>query len=149
MSASRRNHVQRRRETDRRRRLREALESTYRGQAVLLDELRWRVVGEQMAERADENARRSLLNSFARTVREQLTNHLIKKIAISPDTPVGLVARAAVYRMKDIAVTSSRSTQDSVCWRRCEMAEFAASVQSPPAGISPSPRPSAGCRANY
>src|SRR5262249_29507723 len=101
--SARNNRVLRGRETVRKRVLREALESIYRGQAVLLDELRWNTIGQQIAERADENARRSLLNSFARTVREQLTEHVIQKVPLSAKTPVGLVARAAVYRMRDAA----------------------------------------------
>jgi hypothetical protein len=93
--------IRRGRETNRKRLLREVLESTYQGQAVVLDEVRWNVMGRQIAESAHENARRSLLNSFARTVREQLTEHVIQKVPLSAKTPVGLVARAAVYRMRD------------------------------------------------
>lgn len=91
----------RRRQTHRKRLIREALESTYRGRAVILDELRWTVMEPQLLECSEEKARHSLLNSFARTVRDHLTDHVIEKIPLSPRTPVGLVARAAVYRMKD------------------------------------------------
>jgi len=97
------NRVVRGRDTDRKRALREALESIYRGHAVLFDELRWHTIGRQIAERTDENGRRSLLNSFARTVREQLTDHVVRKVPLSAKTPVGLVARAAVYRIRDAA----------------------------------------------
>lgn len=97
------NNVRQRRETKRKQDLREVLNSTFKKQAVLLDELRWAVMGPHFVAGMAENTRRSLLNSFARTVREQLTNHVIEKLPISPrTTPVGLVARAAVYRMRDV-----------------------------------------------
>lgn len=90
------------RETTRKRLIREALESTFREHVVLLEELRWAVVAAQLATCSDEQSRRSLLNSFARTMREQFTDRVIQKVPVSPKTPVGLVARAAVYRMKDV-----------------------------------------------
>jgi hypothetical protein len=93
----------RNRSTARKRLLRDCLESQYCGGPVLLDEVRWTVMGQHL-ERCGEgtaNARRSLMNSFARTVREQLHDYKIEKLPISPRTPVGLLARMAVFRMKN------------------------------------------------
>ncbi len=104
-----------RRETERKRRIREVLNSTFQGQAVLLDELRWAVIGHQFEEGINENSRRSLLNSFARTVREQLTDYEIQKIPISSEIPVGVVARAAVYRLKDIAALGRFLNAEDPC----------------------------------
>ena len=95
------NSIRRGRDTERKRHIREELDATYRGCAVLLDELRWHVLGPKLSNDLDDNARRSLLNSFARTVRQQLTQHSVKKISLSPETPIGLVARTAVYRMRN------------------------------------------------
>jgi len=91
------------RETNRKRLIRDVLESMYRGRAVLLDELRWAVMGPRLSRCLDENARRSVLNNFARTIREQVAEHLILKVPVSPNTPVGLIARAAVYRVRNVA----------------------------------------------
>ena len=91
------------RETTRKRLLREVLELRAE-EGILLDEARWQVVGEKLTECQDSNERRSLLNSFSRTVREQLPPQFeVRKISISQETPVGLVARAAVYRQKDVS----------------------------------------------
>lgn len=94
--------VLQRRDTPRKRHLREVLDSMYLGRPALLDELRWIVVGKQLAEALDESARRSIRNSFARTVREQLDDHVTQKVPVTPETPVGLIARAAVYRVSDL-----------------------------------------------
>jgi len=96
------NIVRGKRQTNRKRRIREALETTFNGRAVLLDELRWTVMGPQFVSNIDDAARRSLMNSFARTVREQLPDYVIEKLRIARRTAVGIVARAAVYRMKDV-----------------------------------------------
>src|SRR5262245_17249696 len=51
---------------------------------------------------AGSTVTRSWLNSFARTVREQLPDYAVQKIPIDANTPLGVVARTAVYRLSDV-----------------------------------------------
>jgi len=93
-----------RRNTARKRRIRELVETRYAGTAVLLDELRWAVFDAESRDKpsANETITRSWMNSFARTIREQFPEFAIKKIPIDSWTPVGLVSRTALYRLKNI-----------------------------------------------
>ncbi len=106
-----------RRQTKRKSAITDLLEEI-EGRPLLLDELRWRVL------RADTNSpakplTRSFLNSFARTVREQLTHHEVVKLPISETTPVGLLARMALFRVRDPEhVATFLATPDALmeCW---------------------------------
>ncbi len=91
-----------RRQTSRKRRIRELIDSTYAGNAILLDELRWAVLDAESTatDSKDDEISRSWLNSFARTIREQFPEFVIEKIPINNATPLGLVARTALYRLK-------------------------------------------------
>lgn len=110
--------TQRGRETKRKRMLREVLSTAYEGQVVLLDELRWRIFESQRGDSDPTGTAitRSWLNSFARTVREQLpSGYRIEKVPIGQGTPVGLVARAAVYRLKDVSALRAFLQAKSAC----------------------------------
>src|SRR5262245_44261708 len=93
------------RRTWRKQRIEKLLATTFAGEAILLDELRWAVMPAAIeAERCDGGAvTRSWMNSFARTIREQFPDCTIQKIPINERTPVGIVVRAAVYRLADPA----------------------------------------------
>jgi hypothetical protein len=69
-----------------------------------LDELRWAVLGAEIdaGTYAGSRVTRIYLNSFARTIREQFSDYTIHKFPIDVDTPLGLVARTSVYRLRDL-----------------------------------------------
>jgi hypothetical protein len=94
------------RETCRKRVIRELLGSSFAGRAVLLDELRWAVFSAQRPDddKSGSSITRSWLNSFARTIREQLPAEFrIEKIEINEATLVGVLARAALHRLKNVS----------------------------------------------
>ena len=102
------------RNTKRKARLLEVLES--RADAgMLLDEARWLVEGERLAECRDDESRRSVYNSFARTVREQISGYVVEKIPVSPNTPIGLLARVAVFRIRDAGFLQHFLNVSSAC----------------------------------
>lgn len=90
------------RNTARKRHIREALEGDYADRPVLLEELRWAVRLRETGQQAIANwmVTRSWQNSFARTIREQFPTHRVHKIPVNGETPIGIVARAALYRLK-------------------------------------------------
>lgn len=69
---------------------------------LLLEELRWRVLRREAEQRGArlQVLERSHLQSFARTAREHFQ---IEKLPITDRTVVGLVARAALYRVREQA----------------------------------------------
>jgi len=93
------------RETRRKKCVRKLLEETYRGGPVILDELRWAALGTEIdaGNYAGSKMSRSWLNSFARTIREQFPDYTIHKVPIKANTPLGIVARTAVFRLADLA----------------------------------------------
>jgi len=110
------------RNTWRKRQIRELLRSSFARRAVLLDELRWAVFSAQLPEddNSGPNITRSWLNSFARTIREQLPAEFrIEKIEINKATLVGLVARTALYRLRSVAALRRflRATEPSILCR--------------------------------
>ncbi len=105
------------RNTRRKECIRHLLNSTYAGRPVILDELRWAVLGIEIdaGHYAGMTVTRSWLNSFARTIREQFSDYTIHKIPINGDTPVGLVARAAVYRLPRLTELRQFLAGDDSC----------------------------------
>jgi len=71
----------------------------YIGGPVLLEELRWKVLTQQYGPSFTEMTD-AKQKSFARTIREHTPQLSIQKISIDGRMPVGLIARAAVYRQK-------------------------------------------------
>jgi hypothetical protein len=67
----------RRRDTTRKRLIRDALDKDYSERAVLIDELRWKAFSVQLENKPNlpQEISRSFQNSFARTLREQNFNH--------------------------------------------------------------------------
>lgn len=88
-----------RRVTARKAIIEEFLARDYSGGPVLLEELRWIVLREQcgtgFVEMTDSKRK-----SFTRTIRKHTPELTIHKFSIDDKTPVGLVARAAVYRQR-------------------------------------------------
>lgn len=71
------------------------------GLPMLLGELRWMVLQDESKARGEEIGEidRSQRVSFARTIREHCPDLTIAKVAVAKTTPVGLLARCAVYRL--------------------------------------------------
>lgn len=90
-----------RRKTARKGLIEEILVRDYSGGPVLLEELRWRVLMQQYGPGFIEMTD-SKMKSFARTIREHAPELEIARISIDGETPVGLVARAAVYRLRQL-----------------------------------------------
>jgi hypothetical protein len=91
----------RRRLTARKALIEKALADEYSGGPTILEELRWKVLvqqyGHSFVQMTDAKQK-----SFARTIREHLPGYAIQKTPITCDTPLGLVARAALYRLKSL-----------------------------------------------
>jgi len=81
----------------------EEFAARFEEQPVLLEELRWAVLAREYEVRGRhvEHLSRANLNSFARTIREHFGMFGIKKLPIRDELPVGLLARAGVYRIKE------------------------------------------------
>jgi hypothetical protein len=75
------------------------LREQYSGGPVLLEELRWKVLAQQygpaFVEMTDAKQK-----SFARTIRDYFPIGRIRRIRIDANLPLGLIARAAVFRLK-------------------------------------------------
>lgn len=90
------------RNTQRKDIIRYMLSHRFENKPVLLEELCWATFVEER-ERKDQDSRllpRAYRNSFARTVREHMPELMLHKQHVL-DSPIGVIARAAVFRVRD------------------------------------------------
>ncbi len=89
-----------RRQTIRKRLIREVLAREFSSAPVLLEELRWRVLLLEGQTRGEpfEVMKPTHLKSFARTIRVHMPDLIIDKLPQPDRVPVGIIARAAVFR---------------------------------------------------
>lgn len=89
------------RETCRKRIIRDLLTVEFADGPVLLEELRWHTLVREatLSKKQHNEMTLSYLKSFARTIRDHLPDVVIHKIAKPQRMPIGIVARAAIFRI--------------------------------------------------
>jgi len=97
------------RQTLRKRLITETLNGYFGHKPVLLEELRWSVLREEAKRKGKclDQVSDSSLKSFARTIREHCPDLRSVRIPINDAFPVGLLARAGVYRLRVMAEQDS------------------------------------------
>jgi hypothetical protein len=91
-----------RRTTERKRIIDRLLSHHFTGRMALLEELRWMTfIEEQGSDVQSLLMSRSYMNSFSRTMREQIYGYNIYKLYRPDRIQSGIAARAAIYRLRD------------------------------------------------
>jgi hypothetical protein len=107
---------------------------------VLLDELRWAVFSKELRERgaSSDEMPRAYKVSFVRTIRNHMPGRVLHSLPRPDRLPTGLVARAAVYRIRrspDL-VRFTRSPDAYICFRLAGRkkirVDFALCIGKPP-----------------
>lgn len=94
--------VSKHRSTPRKKLIETVLRERFRGRAVILEELRWSVYPDEMASKGHPigEMSESYRKCFNRTVRAYSIDFGVQNLRIDGSTPLGMLARAAVYRLK-------------------------------------------------
>ena len=105
----------------------ELIERMLTDKPILLEELRWRVLIEEYKEKGTtfNQMGESHLESFARTVRNHMPGLRIYKLPRPDHIQPGIVARAAVYRIREREKLDSflRAEQGWICWNYADRQE--------------------------